>query len=50
VDGLMMVANERSENITGFRLDPDTGRLTPLGVLAETGKPTCVLAVAGVAE
>jgi 6-phosphogluconolactonase len=43
VDGTMLVANERSDNITGFRLDPDTGRPQPLGVLAETGTPTCVL-------
>jgi 6-phosphogluconolactonase len=50
VDGLMMVANERSDNVTGFRLDPDTGRPTSIGVLAETGTPTCVLAVDGVAE
>jgi len=50
VDDLMMVANEHSDNITGFRIDPDTGRPSPLGVLAETGTPTCVLAVAGAAE
>jgi 6-phosphogluconolactonase (cycloisomerase 2 family) len=50
VDDLMLVANERSDNVTGFRLDPDTGRPSPLGVLAESGTPTCVLAVAGVAE
>jgi 6-phosphogluconolactonase (cycloisomerase 2 family) len=50
VDGLMLVANERSDSLTGFRLDPDTGRPRPLGVLAEIGIPTCVLPVAGVAE
>lgn len=50
VDDLMLVANERSDSITGLRLDPDTGRPSPLGVLAETGTPTCVLSVAGGAE
>jgi 6-phosphogluconolactonase (cycloisomerase 2 family) len=50
VDDLMLVANERSDNVTGFRLDPDTGRPRPLGVLAETGTPTCVLPLSGVSE
>jgi 6-phosphogluconolactonase (cycloisomerase 2 family) len=50
VDGLMLVANERSDSVTGFRIDPNTGRPRPLGVLAERGKPTCVLPVSGVSE
>jgi 6-phosphogluconolactonase len=45
VDGLILVANERSDSVTGFRINPDTGRPEPLGVLAETGAPTCVLVV-----
>jgi 6-phosphogluconolactonase (cycloisomerase 2 family) len=50
VDGLMLVANERSHSVTGLRIDPDTGRPRPLGVLAETNRPTCVLPVSGAAE
>jgi 6-phosphogluconolactonase (cycloisomerase 2 family) len=45
VDDLMLVANERSNSVTGLRLDPETGIPQPLGVLAETGTPTCVLPV-----
>ncbi|GIH20361.1 lactonase family protein [Rugosimonospora africana] len=43
VDDVLLVANERSDSVTGFRLDPATGVPQPLGVLVETGKPTCVL-------
>lgn len=50
VDGLMLVANERSDSVTGFRIDPDTGFPRPLGVLAETGAPTCALMVPGIVE
>jgi 6-phosphogluconolactonase (cycloisomerase 2 family) len=43
VDDLLLVANERSHAVTGFQVDPGTAALTPLGVLAEIGSPTCVL-------
>jgi 6-phosphogluconolactonase (cycloisomerase 2 family) len=43
VDDLLMVANEQSGQVTGLRLDPATGVPQPLGVLVETGTPTCVL-------
>jgi 6-phosphogluconolactonase len=43
VDDLLLVANQNSNSLTGFRLDPTTGVPAPLGVLAETGSPTCVL-------
>ncbi|GAA5182956.1 lactonase family protein [Rugosimonospora acidiphila] len=45
VDDVLMVANEQSSTVTGFRLDPATGVPQPLGVLAETGTPTCILPV-----
>jgi 6-phosphogluconolactonase (cycloisomerase 2 family) len=45
VDDVLMVANERSGSVTGFRLDPATGVPQPLGVLVENGTPTCVLPV-----
>jgi 6-phosphogluconolactonase len=50
VDDLMLVANQQSDTVTGFRLDPDSGLPEPLGVLAETGTPTCVLPLAGAVE
>ncbi|HUQ03795.1 MAG TPA: beta-propeller fold lactonase family protein [Kofleriaceae bacterium] len=38
----IVVANQQSGTITGFRFDPSTGALTPLGELATASSPTFV--------
>jgi 6-phosphogluconolactonase len=39
----LFVANEDSDTIVGFRVDASTGSLTPLGTVARTGSPVCIL-------
>jgi 6-phosphogluconolactonase len=38
----IVVANQGSGTITGFRFDPSTGALTPVGQLATATQPTFV--------
>lgn len=42
---IMLVANERSNNIVSFRRDSATGKLTPTGHQIEVSKPVCVQVV-----
>jgi 6-phosphogluconolactonase (cycloisomerase 2 family) len=39
----LYVANERSQNVTVFRIDPDTGIPQAQGEPVAEGSPTCVL-------
>ena len=41
----LLAANQDSENVVVFHLDPATGRLTPTGQTIEVGAPVCVLFV-----
>jgi 6-phosphogluconolactonase len=40
-----LVANQESDNIVVFRLDPTTGRLNATGQVAAVGTPVCVVYV-----
>jgi 6-phosphogluconolactonase (cycloisomerase 2 family) len=42
----LYAANEDSDTITAFGIDVDSGMLTPLGGVARTGSPTCILFLA----
>ena len=42
-DGFLAVANERSNTVVSFQLDPATGLPTPTGDVLSTPSPTCVL-------
>jgi len=39
----LYVANERSQNVTVFRIDPDTGIPLAQGEPVDEGSPTCLL-------
>ncbi|MEV0640430.1 beta-propeller fold lactonase family protein [Streptomyces sp. NPDC050619] len=39
----LFAANEVTDTIVGFRLNGDGRRLRPVGILAETGSPTCIV-------
>ena len=39
----LLSANQNSDTITGFRLDPETGKLTFSGVSVRVGKPVCLV-------
>ena len=39
----LYVANEDSDNIVTFRVNPNTGRLMPTGQIIKTGSPTCIV-------
>jgi 6-phosphogluconolactonase (cycloisomerase 2 family) len=41
--GLLYAANLESHNIVAFRVDRATGKLTPTGVVVETGSPSCII-------
>ena len=43
---LLFAANEKSDNIVVFRIDQQTGRLTPSGQVLEIAEPVCVKFVA----
>jgi 6-phosphogluconolactonase len=43
---LLFAANQESNNIVIFRIDPKTGRLTPTGKVLEVASPVCVKFVA----
>ena len=38
----LFAANQKSDNIVVFRIDPKTGRLTPTGQVLDVGSPVCV--------
>ena len=38
----LYAANQDSDDITGFRVDPTTGALAPMGVVARTGSPSAI--------
>jgi 6-phosphogluconolactonase (cycloisomerase 2 family) len=38
----MYAANQDSDDITGFRIDPATGVPAPMGVVARTGSPSAI--------
>jgi 6-phosphogluconolactonase len=38
----LFVANQDSNDITGFRIDPATGAPAPMGVVARTGSPSAI--------
>jgi 6-phosphogluconolactonase len=38
----MIVANQDSDSLIVFRIDPKTGELTPTGSPVEVGAPVCV--------
>ena len=40
--GYVLVANQASDNIVVFSVDPDTGDLTPTGEIAGVPTPVCV--------
>ncbi|MCU1274775.1 MAG: hypothetical protein JWO48_2206 [Bryobacterales bacterium] len=42
----LLAANQDSDNIVQFRINPKTGRLTPTGKTVELSKPVCVQFVA----
>jgi 6-phosphogluconolactonase len=44
VNGILYVANQHGDAVTGFRCDLDTGALVALGAVLPTGSPTSVLA------
>lgn len=39
----LLVANQKSNTVVTFRLDPETGLPSPTGEVLATGSPTCVL-------
>ena len=39
----LYAANEDSHTIVAFRVDRETGGLTPTGQIVETGSPTCIV-------
>ena len=41
-DYLLLVANQDSNSIVVFRIDPNTGRLKPTGQTLEVPTPVCV--------
>jgi 6-phosphogluconolactonase (cycloisomerase 2 family) len=43
----LYAANQDSDDIAGFRIDPDTGTLQPMGVVARTGSPSAITFVDG---
>ena len=38
----LAAANQDSNNVVMFRIDPETGKLTPSGNVVEAGTPICV--------
>ena len=38
----LLAANQRSDSVVVFRIDKQTGRLTPTGHTIEVGAPVCV--------
>ena len=38
----LVVANQNSDVLAAFRIDPDTGKLADTGQRAEIGTPMCV--------
>ena len=42
----LLAANQESNNIVTFRIDPTTGALTPTGDIAEAPAPVCITFVA----
>jgi 6-phosphogluconolactonase len=42
---IMLVANQDTHTIVSYRIDPDTGLLSPSGQIAEVPSPVCVLIV-----
>jgi 6-phosphogluconolactonase (cycloisomerase 2 family) len=39
---MLFAANEKSDNLVGFRIHPQTGRLTPTGEVVDVAQPVCV--------
>jgi 6-phosphogluconolactonase len=39
----LLAANQKSDSVVVFRIDPDTGRLTPAGSTVEVGAPVCLV-------
>ena len=37
------VANQDSDSIVAFRADPEIGKLSPTGLVVNTGSPVCIL-------
>ena len=44
--GLLVVANQDTDNVTSFKVDKHSGCLTSTGMVATVHKPSCVLVVA----
>lgn len=42
-DDILFAANEDSDAIVGFRIDPRKGSLEPMQTVARTGSPVCIL-------
>jgi len=42
----LLAANQESNNIVTFRIDPATGRLSPTGDIVEAPAPVCITFVA----
>jgi 6-phosphogluconolactonase len=42
-DTFLLAANQDSNSVVVFRIDPTTGRLTPTGQSIEISMPTCVM-------
>ena len=38
----LLVANQRSNSILSYLIDPSSGRLTPTGQKVEIGAPVCI--------
>jgi 6-phosphogluconolactonase (cycloisomerase 2 family) len=43
----MYAANENSDTIVTFRVDPATGKLSPTGQIIKTGSPVCIIFSSG---
>jgi 6-phosphogluconolactonase len=39
----LLAANQNSNTIVSFRIDPEQGRLTPTGQVTETPAPVCII-------
>ena len=38
----LLAANQDSSNIVAFKINPDTGKLTPTGQKLEVSRPVCI--------
>jgi 6-phosphogluconolactonase len=41
-NSILLVANQRSDNVVSFTVDRETGRLTPTGIVEQIPSPVCL--------